>query len=208
MSITFEMYGLANAMLAEIEAAFAAGGTCEFRSGSPPNNPADADSGTLLCSFALDVPAFDPPALGVMALAGAPKSGTAVATDVLGHIRFKDSLGNAQVDVAVGPAVPVLDSDDVSQELETVAAHGLFQNQRVVLNQGSSSWGPFFADVIDSTHVKLAASVGGTYYPVPPPGTYTAAYIRDASFPASVNSVSGTITAGDTVTLPTFEITI
>ena len=208
MSITFNNTGLANDMLANIEVAFAAGGTCEFRTGAPPSNPSDADSGTLLCTFTLDVPAFDPPAGGSMALAGTFKSTTATGTGVLGHMRFKDDLGVAQIDLAAGPVIPVADTDDVTDEFETSVAHGYVDNQAVYFYEGTSVSGPVYVIVSDATHVQLSLTPGGVAIPAPAPGTYTNAYFRDARYMASLNSVSGTITAGDTVILPEFGISI
>src|SRR5690606_15334858 len=86
-------------------AALLNGGTPEIRTGSPPESPAPADSGTLLVSTPLANPAFGSPSNGSAALAGVPRQAEAQADGTAGHARFKTSGGQAVLDVAVsGPA--------------------------------------------------------------------------------------------------------
>lgn len=209
MSISFRSSPLAEFMLTQIEQTFFSGGTCEFRTGPPPANPSDPDAGVLLAVFTLDAPGFDTPNGNSIALAGTAKFTTAISTGVVGHMRFKDAtFAVGQIDVEVGPAIPILDTDHVTSEFETAVAHGYVDNQAVYLYEGTSYSGPAYVIVVDATHIQLALTPGGSAIPAPPSGTYTNAYFRDARYMASINSVTGDVTLGDTVILPEFGISI
>ena len=69
-----------------------AAGRIEFRSGSPPAQPSDADSGTLLDTITYQATSYGAPTAGVATANGLPLSGTASAGTV-GHYREKDSAG-------------------------------------------------------------------------------------------------------------------
>jgi hypothetical protein len=71
----------------------AAAGYIEFRTGAPPTNPGDADSGTLLATCTMSDPAFGAADTGV-ATANSVSSDTSVdASGTPGHFRIKDSDG-------------------------------------------------------------------------------------------------------------------
>jgi hypothetical protein len=207
MTIKFAQ-ALVDDMLSYIETAFTAGGTCEYRTGAAPSSTTDPDSGTLLATFTLGAPAFGAPGSGSIALTGSGLSTMAVATGTLGHARFKDSLGVVQFDVPASLATPVVDTDDVSDELETLGAHPFVANQAVYLYEGTTASGPLYVILVDATHIQLAASPGGAALPMPAPGTYTAAYLRDARFSLSLNNATGNIDTGGNVFLTPFGIAL
>jgi hypothetical protein len=69
----------------------AGAGTIEIRTGAPPTNVADADSGTLLATLTMTDPAFGSSATGT-ATANSITSDTNVdASGTAGHFRIKDS---------------------------------------------------------------------------------------------------------------------
>lgn len=199
---------VANAMLAELKAVFDSGGTIELRTGAMPSSPSDPDSGTLLVTFTLAAPAFAAPVGGSIATLGAPLAATAVATGVVGHARFKSTAPATVLDMKAGGAVPVLDTDDVLDMLETTVAHGFEDNQPLVLFEGTTATGTLYAYVVDITRIQLGLTPGGAALPMPAPGTYTAAYLRPADQLVTVGSVTGTITSGDLVILFDFGISI
>src|SRR5690606_25996680 len=82
-------------------AALLNGGTLEIRTGSQPESPASADSGTLLVSIPLANPAFQSAANGAAPLAGVPRPAQAQADGTAGHARLKPSGGQAARDVSV-----------------------------------------------------------------------------------------------------------
>jgi hypothetical protein len=64
----------------------------ELRSGAPPTNPSDADSGTLLASMTLPADWLNVSS-GVASKLGTWQDLSADATGTLGHYRVKDSGG-------------------------------------------------------------------------------------------------------------------
>lgn len=80
-------------------------GTVEYRTGTQPANADTAASGTLLVTFTLADPAFDPASGGVKNLDADPDlTATAVATGTAGWARMKDSAGNTVSDFSIGTA--------------------------------------------------------------------------------------------------------
>jgi hypothetical protein len=81
----------------------AAAAALTVRTGAPPTNVADADSGTLLATLTFSDPAFGNAATGV-ATASAITNGTAVASGTAGHFRAKDSDANTIFQGTAGEA--------------------------------------------------------------------------------------------------------
>lgn len=99
----------------------AGAGTCGIRTGSPPTNPGDADSGTLLGTLTFSDPAF-----------GAAASGTATADTIssdtsadnsgdAGHFRVYDSDSNV---IFQGTAGEAADTPDMEFDNKTIVAGG------------------------------------------------------------------------------------
>jgi hypothetical protein len=195
-----------NVMLEELRAAFTLGGTIEFRTGAAPSSVSDPDSGTLLLIYTLPAPAFAAASGGSIATLGAPYAAVATATGTPGHARFKDSTSQAVIDMPIGPAVPIADTDDVADTVTTLTAHGYVENQAVVVYQGVTASAVVYVSVVDATTVQLLDGPGGAVLPAPPSGTYTAGFLRDARFNVSVSSAAGTVATGDTVVVPEFGV--
>lgn len=81
-----------NACLSDI-ATQAASGELHLRSGAAPASTADASTGTLIATIDLPASPFAAPSAGLMAAASLPWSGTAGATEVVGHWRLYESGG-------------------------------------------------------------------------------------------------------------------
>lgn len=100
--------GVRNALLSTIAARADAGsGAAQLRvySGSQPASSDDAPTGTLLLTFTLADPAFNPPTNGTMTLANAtPIVGTAVTAGTVGWARLVDSTGVTVLDGSIGTA--------------------------------------------------------------------------------------------------------
>lgn len=197
-----------NLMLEELRAYFTLGGTIQVRTGAAPAAPSDAATGSLLLTYTLPAPAFAAAGSGTIAVLGAPLAAVATATGTPGYARFIDSLSAGIVDIAIGPAVPIADTNDGTDEWTTLVAHGLVANQAVMVYQGTVATGPAYVSVVDATTVQLLDAPGGSVTAAPPTGTYTAAYFRDARFSMSVSSSVGTVTIGDNVILPEFGVSI
>ncbi len=86
----------ANAVAAMLD-----GGTLEIRTGSPPTNTTDADSGTLLATLLFSTPAFS---LAVAGLASVVPfaDAAAVAAGTAAHYRAKSSAGVVIMQGTVG----------------------------------------------------------------------------------------------------------
>ncbi len=92
----------------------AGAGSLQIRTGSPPANPAAADTGTLLATLPMSDPAFGSAATGV-ATANAITSDTAVDNSgTAGHFRIKDSNGNVVMQGTVGTSSADLIFDSVT----------------------------------------------------------------------------------------------
>src|SRR5690606_41655778 len=76
-------------------AALLNGGTLEIRTGSQPESPASADSGTLLVAIPLADPAFGSPSNGSAALAGVPRQAQAEGERTAGRARVQSRGGQA-----------------------------------------------------------------------------------------------------------------
>lgn len=84
-----------NASIAAL-AALLDGGTLEVRTGSPPTNPSDGDSGTLLGTLTFDDPAFGSPSTGTVTAEAIASDTSADNSGTAGHFRTKDD-GSAVV---------------------------------------------------------------------------------------------------------------
>jgi hypothetical protein len=197
-----------NAMLEELRAAFTLGGTIEFRTGAAPASVSDPDSGTMLLTYTLPAPAFAAASGGAITTLGAPYAAIATATGTPGHARFKDSTSQAIIDMPVGPAVPIADTDDATDTWTTLTAHGYVETQAVIVYQGSTTSTVAYVSVVDATNLQLLDGPGGAVLPAPPSGTYTAGFLRDARFNISVSSAAGTVTTGDTIVVPEFGVSL
>ena len=71
----------------------AGAGTIEIRTGGPPTNVADADSGTLLAVLTFSDPAFGAASNGVATASSITSDSSANASGTAGHFRVKDSSG-------------------------------------------------------------------------------------------------------------------
>ena len=78
------------AMAAAIETDAGTSPKLELRTGAPPTNLTDADTGTLLATINLPSD-WSSQAAGVLTVSGTPLSATAVAAGTVGHYRFKTS---------------------------------------------------------------------------------------------------------------------
>lgn len=90
-------------VLADAADAGAGAGTLEIRSGTRPANADATETGTLLVTFTLADPGFDPAASGSVAIDAAPDlTATAAASGTATWGRLKDSDGNTVCDGDVG----------------------------------------------------------------------------------------------------------
>jgi hypothetical protein len=99
----------------------AAAGVCEIRTGAPPANVGDADSGTLLATCPFGDPAFGDAAIGVATANSITADSSADATGDAGHFRAKDSDDNA---IFQGTAGEAADSPDMTFDNKSIVAGG------------------------------------------------------------------------------------
>lgn len=102
----------------------AGAGTLAIRTGAPPTNPSDADSGTLLGTLTFSDPAFGNAGASVTGRADASSitsDTTADASGDAGHFRVKDS--NAVV-IFQGTAGEAADTPDLTFDEKTIVAGG------------------------------------------------------------------------------------
>jgi hypothetical protein len=85
-----------NARLDAIETAIGTGAVLKIRTGAPPTNIADADSGTVLATLTLDSNWMADAASGSKALAGTWQDTSADAAGTAGHFRIYASNGTTQ----------------------------------------------------------------------------------------------------------------
>lgn len=114
---------MANALVDLIDGG-AGAGTLAIRTGAPPTNPGDADSGTLLGTLTFSDPAFGAAtsAAPSVATASAITSDTnADASGDAGHFRVKDSNG---VVIFQGTAGEAADTCDMTFDEKSIVATG------------------------------------------------------------------------------------
>jgi phage baseplate assembly protein gpV len=85
-----------NARLDAIETGIGTSAVLKIRSGAPPTNIADADSGTVLATLSLPSDWMDPAASGSKAKAGTWQDASADAAGTAGHFRVYASNGTTQ----------------------------------------------------------------------------------------------------------------
>lgn len=99
----------------------AAAGTLAIRTGAPPTNPADADSGTLLGTLTFSDPAFGAASSGVATASAITSDTNADASGDAGHFRVKDSNG---VVIFQGTAGEAADTCDMTFDEKSIVATG------------------------------------------------------------------------------------
>lgn len=95
--------------------------TLAIRTGAPPTNVADADTGTLLATLTFSDPAFGAAATGVATASAITSDTTADASGDAGHFRAKDSNGNT---IFQGTAGEAADTPDMTFDEKSIVAGG------------------------------------------------------------------------------------
>jgi len=108
-----------NARLDAVETAIGASAVLKLRTGAPPTNIADADSGTVLATLNLPADWMAAAAAGVAAKAGTWQDAGADAAGVAGHFRVYASNGTTQhmqgtVTITGGGGDMTLDNDVIA----------------------------------------------------------------------------------------------
>lgn len=113
--------GATNGIVDLIDAGSGAG-TIEIRTGAPPTNVADADSGTKLATLTFSDPAFGNSSTGVATASAITSDTSADASGVAGHFRVKDSDGNV---IMQGTAGETADTPNMVFDNKTFVAGGV-----------------------------------------------------------------------------------
>jgi hypothetical protein len=108
----------------------AAAGTLAIRTGSPPTNVADADSGTLLGTLTFSDPAFGAASSGTATASAITSDTNADASGTAGHFRIKDSDGNIHSDGTCGQG-----SGDLSFDNNVIVAGGTIAISSMTVTQ-------------------------------------------------------------------------
>lgn len=95
--------------------------TLAIRTGAPPTNVADADSGTLLATLTFSDPAFGNAATGTATASAITSDTNADASGDAGHFRVKDSDGNT---IFQGTAGESADTPDLVFDEKSIVAGG------------------------------------------------------------------------------------
>ena len=111
---------MCNALVDLLDAG-AGAGTLTIRTGSPPTNPGDADSGSLLGTLTFTDPAFGNAASGVATASAITSDTSADTSGDAGHFRAKDSDGNV---IFQGTAGESGDTPDMVFDEKTIVAGG------------------------------------------------------------------------------------
>ena len=98
------------------------GGTIKVRSGSPPTNVADADSGTLLATLTFGSPAFGSGSSGTATANSITSDSSADASADAGHFRL---LSSAAATVIQGTAGEAADTPDMVFDEKSIVAGGV-----------------------------------------------------------------------------------
>jgi len=99
----------------------AGAGTIEIRTGAPPANVGDADSGTLLATLTFSDPAYDAATGGTAEEFAITSDSTADASGDAGHFRIKDSNG---VTICQGTCGEAADAPDLVFAESSIIAGG------------------------------------------------------------------------------------
>lgn len=97
------------------------GGTIPIRTGAPPTNPADADSGTLLGTPTFGTPAFGAASNGVATANAITSDTNADASGDAGHFRMKTSGGVTDLQGTAGNSA---DTPDMTFDNKSIVAGG------------------------------------------------------------------------------------
>jgi len=108
--------------IADLFDAGSGAGTLPIRTGSPPANVADADSGTLLGTPVFSDPAFGAASTGVVTAASITSDSSADNSGTAGHFRGKDSDANT---IFQGTAGEAGDTPDMVFDNKTIVAGGV-----------------------------------------------------------------------------------
>jgi len=100
----------------------AGAGTISIRTGSPPTNVSDADTGTLLGTLTFSDPAFGSASSGTATASSITSDTTADASGDAGYFSVKDSNG---VKVLQGTAGNAGDTPDMVFDNKTIVAGGI-----------------------------------------------------------------------------------
>ena len=111
---------MCNALVALLDAGAGAASTF-VRTGAPPTNVADADSGTLLGTLVHSDPAFGASNSTGTSTANSITPATAAASGDAGHFRSKDSNGNTIIQGTAGEAA---DTPDMTFNEKSIVAGG------------------------------------------------------------------------------------
>jgi hypothetical protein len=99
----------------------AGAGTLTIRTGAPPTNVSDADSGTLLATLTFSDPAFGASASGTATASAITSDTNADASGDAGHFRVKDSNGNT---IFQGTAGEAADTPDLTFDEKSIVSGG------------------------------------------------------------------------------------
>lgn len=96
--------------------------TIGVRTGAPPTNPGDADSGTLLATLTCSNPAFGAAAAGVATANAITDDSSADASGDAGHFRVYQGGGSTVI--MQGTAGEAADSPDMTFDNKSIVAGG------------------------------------------------------------------------------------
>lgn len=122
MASNFKISTAGRNAMADALAALVNSGTIQLRTGSPPTNVSDADSGTLLATLTFAASAFSAAASGAATSNGITADLSADNNGDAGHFRAKDSGGNVVFQGTVGEAA---DTPDLTLDEKTIVAGGV-----------------------------------------------------------------------------------
>lgn len=97
-------------------------GTIAIRTGSPPTNVSDSDSGTLLGTLTFSDPAFGNASSGVATASSITSDTNADASGDAGHFRIKDSNAATLIQGTAGESA---DSPDMVFDEKSIVAGGI-----------------------------------------------------------------------------------
>jgi hypothetical protein len=122
-----------NAAANGLRALFDAGAgaaTITIRTGAPPTNVSDADSGTLLATLTCSDPATGAASSGAVTFASISSDTSADASGDAGHFRIKDSDANT---ICQGTAGEAADTPDLVFDEKSIVAGGTVAISSLVL---------------------------------------------------------------------------
>jgi hypothetical protein len=96
-------------------------GTLQVRTGAPPTNVADADSGTLLATLTFSTTAFGASSTGTATAAAITSDTSADASGDAGHFRVKNAAGTT---IFQGTAGEAADTPDLVFDEKSIVSGG------------------------------------------------------------------------------------